>query len=208
MALLGTIRNRFGWVMMGLVFVGVASFLFMDISPGANTASGRSATVGYINGEKVSNDLIQEYAAEYKGSGYLEEEKQAQIWERIIGEKLLTQKTADAGMLVTSTEMGDLFLNPKLLSPVVQNRLADPKTRQVNTEQIKQMISMYKNTGALMEQANGDLKQQNQLWEQQKEWLALEKNVKTRALQDKYFVALEKGIYTPSWMVEMVNNLQ
>jgi peptidyl-prolyl cis-trans isomerase D len=210
MALLGTIRNRFGWVMMGLVFVGVASFLFMDISPGANTASGRSATVGYVNGEKVSNDLVQEYASEYKGAGYLQEEIQAQVWDRIVGEKLLTQKTADAGMTVTSTEMGDLFLSqdPRLLSAVVQSRLADPKTRQVNTEQIKQMISMYKNTGALMEQANGDKKQQQQLLEQQKEWLALEKSVKTRALQDKYFIALEKGIYTPSWMVEMENNLQ
>lgn len=210
MALLGTIRNRFGWVMMGLVFVGVASFLFMDISPGANTASGRSATVGYVNGEKVSNDLVQEYAQEYKGANLLEEEKQAQIWERIVGEKLLTQKTLDAGMLVTSTELGDLFLSqdPRLLSPVVQSRLADPNTRQVNTEQIRQMISMYKNTGALMEQAQGNVKQQNQLLEQQKEWLALEKSVKTRALQDKYFIALEKGIYTPSWMVEMENNLQ
>lgn len=210
MALLGTIRNRFGWVMMGLVFVGVASFLFMDISPGANTASGRSATVGYVNGEKVSNDLIQKYSSEYKGAGYLQEEIQAQVWERVVGEKLLTQKTGEAGMTVTSTEMGDLFLSqdPRLLSPVVQNRLADPKTRQVNTEQVKQMIEMYKNTGALMNQANGNPKQQQQLLEQQKEWLALEKSVKTRALQDKYFIALEKAIYTPSWMVEMENKLQ
>jgi peptidyl-prolyl cis-trans isomerase D len=210
MALLGTIRNRFGWVMMGLVFVGVASFLFMDISPGANTASGRSATVGYVNGEKVSNDLVQGYSSEYKGAGYLQEEIQAQVWDRIVGEKLLTQKTADAGMVVTPTEMGDLFLSqdPRLLSPVVQNRLADPKTRQVNTEQVKQMIDMYKNTGALITQANGNEKQKQQLLEQQKEWLALEKNVKTRALQDKYFIALEKGIYTPSWMVEMENNIQ
>lgn len=210
MALLGTIRNRFGWVMMGLVFVGVASFLFMDISPGANTASGRSATVGYVNGEKVSNDLIQQYSSEYKGAGYLQEEIQAQVWDRIVGEKLLIQKTAEAGMIVTPTEMGDLFLSqdPRLLSPVVQNRLADPNTRQVNTEQVKQMIDMYKNTSALMSQANGNPQQQQQLLEQQTEWLALEKSVKTRALQDKYFIALEKGIYTPSWMVEMENKLQ
>jgi len=210
MALLGTIRNRFGWVMMGLVFVGVASFLFMDISPGANTASGRSATVGYVNGEKISNDLVQGYTAEYKGAGYLQEEIQAQVWERIVGEKLLTQKTTEAGMVVTSTEMGDLFLsqNPSLLSPIVQNRLADPNTRQVNTEQIKLMINRYKNTSALIKEANGDVRQQEQLLEQQREWLALEKSVKTRALQDKYFIALEKGVYTPTWMVEMENKIQ
>lgn len=210
MALLGTIRNRFGWVMMGLVFVGVASFLFMDISPGANTASGRSATVGYVNGEKVSNDLVQGYASEYKGAGYLQEEIQAQVWERIVGEKLLMQKTLAAGMEVTSTEMGDLFLSKdaSLLSPIVQNRLADQKTRQVNTDQVKEMIAMYKNTSALIKRADGNVKQQEQLLDQQRDWLALEKSVKTRALQDKYFVALEKGIYTPTWMAEMENNLQ
>lgn len=210
MALLGTIRNRFGWVMMGLVFVGVASFLFMDISPGANTASGRSATVGYVNGEKVSNDLVQEYASEYKGAGYIQEEIQAQVWDRIIGEKLLTQKTIDAGMVVTPTEMGDLFLSqdPRLLSPVVQNQLADPKTRQINREDIKQRMKMFKEPGEIVKASQGNPQQKEQLMEMQKGWLALEKSVKVRALQDKYFIALEKGIYTPSWMVEMENKLQ
>lgn len=210
MALLGTIRNRFGWVMMGLVFVGVASFLFMDISPGANTASGRSTTVGYINSEKVSNDIIQEYTQEYQGGTYLTEEIQAQVWERIIGEKLLTQKTTAAGMKITPEEMGDLFLSedPSLLSPVVMNRLADPKTRRVNTEQVKQAINMFHNTSALLQQANGDPQQKETLLEQQKGWLSLEKSVKVRALQDKYFKALEKGIYTPSWMVEMEQKTQ
>ena len=120
------------------------------------------------------------------------------------------QKTLAAGMEVTSTEMGDLFLSKdaSLLSPIVQSRLADQKTRQVNTDQVKEMIAMYKNTSALIKRADGNVKQQEQLLDQQRDWLALEKSVKTRALQDKYFVALEKGIYTPTWMAEMENNLQ
>lgn len=210
MALLGTIRNRFGWMMMALVFIGVASFLFMDISPGANTASGRSATVGYVNGDKVSNELVQQYTQEYQGGRYLNEEIQAQVWERIIGEKLLAQKTMDAGMMVTAEEMGNLFLSedPSLLSPIVMNRLADPQTRKVNTEQVKQAIDMFHNTNALLQQANGNPQQKEALLEQQKNWLDLEKSVKVRALQDKYFKALEKGMYIPSWMVEMEHKTQ
>lgn len=210
MALLGTIRNQFGWVMMALVFIGVASFLFMDISPGANTASGRSATVGYVNGEKVSNDLIQKYSSEYKGAGYLQEEIQSQVWDRVVGEKLLTQKTEAAGMLITPTELGQLFLSddPRLLSPVVRQQLAEQSTGQVNTQRIAQMIDLYKNTNNLLRQAGDNPQQKQQLLEQQEEWLALEKSVKTRALQDKYFIALEKGIYTPSWMVELENKIQ
>ncbi|BDS15260.1 peptidylprolyl isomerase [Aureispira anguillae] len=210
MALLGTIRNRFGWMMMALVFIGVASFLFMDISPGANTASGRATTVGFVNDDKVSGELVQQYTQEYQGGRYLTEEIQAQVWERIIGEKLLTQKTMAAGMIVTPTEMGDLFLSPdpRLLSPVVVNRLGDPQTRQVNSEQVRQAIDMFHNTNALLQQANGDPQQKETLLEQQRNWLALEKSVKVRALQDKYFKALESGMYTPAWMVEMEHKTQ
>lgn len=210
MALLGTIRNRFGWVMMGLVFVGVASFLFMDISPGANTASGRSATVGYVNGEKISNDLVQGYASEYKGSGYLQEEIQADVWQRIIGEKLLTQKTTEAGMVVTPTEMGDLLLSSdyRLLSSIITNsRFMDRNTGQVNRTEINRMIAT-KNTSVLMNEASGNVRQQEYLLEEQRGWLALEKSVKVKALQDKYFLALRKSVYTPSWMVELENKIQ
>lgn len=210
MALLGTIRNRFGWVMMGLVFVGVASFLFMDISPGANTASGRSATVGYVNGEKISNDLVQGYASEYKGSGYLQEEIQADVWQRIVGEKLLTQKTADAGMVVTPIEMGDLLLSTdyKLLSSIITNsRFMNRNTGQVDRTEIQRMIAT-KNTSVLMNEANGNVRQQEFLLEEQRSWLALEKSIKVKALQDKYFLALRKSIYTPSWMVELENKIQ
>ncbi|MFT5646471.1 MAG: peptidyl-prolyl cis-trans isomerase D [Aureispira sp.] len=210
MALLGTIRNRFGWVMMGLVFVGVASFLFMDISPGANTASGRSATVGYVNGEKISNDLVQGYASEYKGSGYLQEEIQADVWKRIVEEKLLTQKTTDAGMVVTGTEMGDLLLSAeyRLLSSIITNsRFMDRSTGQVNRTEINRLIAT-KNTSVLINNASVNVRQQELLLEEQKGWLALEKSVKVRALQDKYFLALRQSVYTPSWMVELENKIQ
>jgi peptidyl-prolyl cis-trans isomerase D len=210
MALLGTIRNRFGWVMMGLIFLGMVSFLFMDISPGNQAASGSSTTVGYVNGEKVSNELVQQYSREYQGNQLLQEEIHKYVWERIVSEKLLSQKTVEAGIVVTPDEMGDMFLSsdPSLLSPTVVRRLGDQKTRQVNTEQVKDAIKMFHSTSELVKRSNGDKKQLEQLREQQANWLRLEQSVQMERSQNKYFAAVEKGIYTPTWMVEMERKTQ
>lgn len=206
MALLGTIRNRFGWVMMALVFIGVASFLFMDISPGSSMPSGNNQAVGYVNGDKVSSGLVQEYTQQFQGGQFLQEQIQERVWDQIISEKLVEQKTAEAGMVITPTEMGDLFLSNDLalLSPLVRQTLGDPsRGGAVNTEQVKQMITTYQNTNALLQQANGDAQQKEQLLEQQKNWLNLEQQVKKAALRSKYFNAVSKGAYTPNWMVEL-----
>jgi peptidyl-prolyl cis-trans isomerase D len=210
MALLGTIRNRFGWLMMALIFIGIGSFLLMDISPGNTPASRGGLTVGYVNDEKVSSDLVRQYSDDYKGQGYLNEEVQKDVWDRIIGEKLLLQKTEEAGMAVTPVEMGDLFVSdrPQLLSSIVVQRLGDPQTRQVNTAQVKQSMDFMKNTGQIIEQTKENPQQREALLEQQQQWFALERAVKVKALQDKYFIALEKGIYTPSWLAEMDNKIQ
>lgn len=210
MALLGTIRNRFGWLMMAVIFIGIAAFLFMDIAPGNSLPSSGGATVGYINGEKVTNDLVRQYSEDYKGQGYLNEEIQKDVWDRIIGEKLLLQKTKEAGMTVTPVEMGDLFVSdrPELLSSVVVQRLGDPQTRQVNTSQVKQTMDFLKNTGRIIAETKDNPQQRAATLEQQQQWFALERTVKVKSLQDKFFTALEKGIYTPSWLAEMDNKIE
>jgi peptidyl-prolyl cis-trans isomerase D len=209
MALLGTIRNRFGWLMMAVIFIGIASFLFMDISPG-NSLPSANTTVGYINGEKVTNDMVRAYTEDYQGQGYLNEEIQKNVWDRIIGEKLLLQKTTEAGMMVTPEEMGDLFVSdrPELLSSLVVQRLGDPQTRQVNTQQVKQTMDFMKNTGQILSQTKDNPQQRAAALEQQQQWFALERAVKVKSLQDKYFIALERGIYTPSWLAELDNKIE
>ncbi|MDC0230485.1 peptidylprolyl isomerase [Aureispira] len=211
MALLGTIRNRFGWVMMGLIFAGMVSFLFMDISPGSNASSGRSATVGYVNNDKISNDLVQMYSREYQGNQLLSEQINVYVWDRIVKEKLLDHKTYDAGILVTADEMGDMFVSsdPSLLSSIVKRYFGDSKKGgYVNTEEIKQRIEIFHNTNSLLKQAGDDPRKKEELLEQQKNWVNLERTVKQNRLQNKYFKAVKRGIYTPLWMVEMEQKTQ
>ena len=211
MALLGTIRNRFGWVMMGLIFIGMLSFLFMDIAPGGNTPTSKSATVGYVNSDKIPNDLVQKYSQEYKGNQLLQEQINQYVWERIVKEKLLEQKTYDAGIIVTPAEMGDMLMstNPNLLSPIVKQYFGDSQRGgAVNVEEIKQRYDIFHNTKALLNQANNDQGKIEELLEQQKNWFNLEETISLTRLQNKYFKALSRGVYTPNWMVEMEQKTQ
>lgn len=206
MALLGTIRNRFGWVMMALIFIGMASFLFMDIAPGGNTPSTRSTVVGYVNDEKVSNELVQKYSQEYQGNQLLTEQIDEYVWERIVREKLMDVKTYNAGMLVSPVEMGDLLMSndPTLLSPVIKQYFGDSKRGgAVNVEDIKQRYDIFHNTKALLNQANNDQRKIEELLEQQKQWFSLEESIEKNRLHEKFFKAINRGVYTPAWMVEL-----
>lgn len=209
MALLGTIRNKFGAVIMGLIFLGILSFLFMDISPSGNGLGGRSMTVGYVNGDKISNDLVQEYSQNFQNGQYLAEQIQEQVWNQIVREKLMDRKVMEAGFSVTADEMGDMFVSPdpSRLSSTIRNYFGDRQTGMVNTDDIKQRIEYYHNTTLLLKQATTP-KQREEMLEQQKNWLSLEKSVKQERLQSKYFDAIGMGVYTPTWMVEMEHKTQ
>ncbi len=209
MALLGTIRNQFGWLMMALIFIGIGSFLFMDISPGGNAPMGGTTTVGYINGDKITSDMVQRYTGEYKGGGLLNEEVREAVWERVIGEKLLTQKAAVAGIEVTPEEMGDMFFSdrPELLSPIIRQRFGDRQTGQVNTEQLRQQMIQIKDINVLLSQAETE-RQKEEIREYQKQWFAMERNIKIDRLQGKYFQTISAGFYAPKWMAEFENKLQ
>jgi len=209
MALLGTIRNRFGWVMMGLIFVGIFAFLFMDISPGGNTPSGNSRSVGSVNGDKISSELVRQYSADYQGGQYITEEINQYVWDRIIDEKIVAQRTSEAGMAVSPLEMGDMFVSadPRLLSSTVKQYFGDrQRGGMVNTADLKQRIDAFHSSATLAQIQ--DAEQKDQYLKQRDAWFSLEKTVKQNRLREKYVNSLRKSIYTPNWMVEMEQKTQ
>ncbi len=208
MALLGTIRNKFGWLMMGLIFVGLGSFLLMDASGPQNQMGGNSTKAGSINGEKITRDEIRTYSQNLQGRGMLQEEIDQRVWDQIIAEKLLNQKATEAGFKVTADEMGELFLSQdrNIISSLVANQFGDRTTGQINFDQIRQALTTFKNRGSIVNQYKGE--QQTQMLEQYDAWKDLEKSVQVDRLRNKYFSALDLGFYTPDWMVQMENGIR
>lgn len=207
MALLGTIRNRFGWVMMGLIFVGIGSFLFMDASGPGSKLGNSSSKVGSVNGEKITRDELSEGSQSLQGQGMLQQEIDKNVWDNIVVEKLINQKATEAGFDVTADEMGELFLSedPRIQSSLVAQQFRN-QTGQVDYERIRQALTTFKSRSNIISQYQGE--QQQQLLNQYDVWKNLEESVYNRRLQNKYFNALDIGFYTPDWMVETENNIR
>ncbi|MCP4439985.1 MAG: hypothetical protein GY810_13650 [Aureispira sp.] len=199
MALLGEIRNRFGWLMMGLIGIGLVGFLFMDISPGNNAGGRAGVDIGTVNGETISQAQMQAYTDELSGRpGMISEEVREIAWNQLVREALLNQETGKMGLDVTAKEMGELFLGPdNVMSPVVRNQFMNRQTGQVDRNQLKGQIDAFNgNTANLQPEQVEQIKKAAPAWKQ------LEKRVKFERLSTKYTNLIQKGLYTPAWMAE------
>jgi len=59
MAIIGEIRNRAGWLVLGFVGIALVAFLLMDVSSSTGGGlQGQSLSIGNINGKEIS---YQEY---------------------------------------------------------------------------------------------------------------------------------------------------
>lgn len=200
MALLGKIRNQYGFVMMGLVFIGVAGFLFMDFGPGNQGMGNGSKNIGSVNGIKISRDEYQARSQELQGRQILQEEIDKYVWERLVYDKIVEDKAVEAGFAVLKSEMSELFLGADdVISPIVRQQLANPQTRQIDRKQLKQMIDFYNNPLALSQYTP---EQRTQVEDQKKNWEKLKQNVLNTRMADKYISALRNGIYVPNWLAE------
>lgn len=201
MALLGEIRNRFGWLMMGLIGVGLVGFLFMDISPGNNSGGPAGVNIGTVNGEGISQQQMQSYIEELSNNrpGMLSEEVRQIAWNQLISESLLNQETEKMGLVVTPQEMGELFLGPdNVISPVVSSQFRNRQTGQIDRAQIKGQIDAINGNAP-----NITPEQQENIDKGAPAWKQFEKRVKMERLSTKYTNMIQKGLYTPSWMAEV-----
>lgn len=208
MALLGTIRNRFGWVMMGLIFIGIGSFLFMDASGPQNKLNNTSIKVGSINGEKITRQDYNAVSARYKNSGMVDQEIDAKAWNEIVVTRLMIQKAKEAGFEVTAPEMGQLFTSKDrfVMSREVQQQFTNPQTNQIDMGAIQDRLDNYADKATFM--ANVPEENRTAAEKQFEDWVSLKKRVESQRLQTKYFNALDNGFFTPTWMAESENKLR
>lgn len=201
MALLGKIRNQFGWLMVVLVVVGIGGFLIGDVTQWGGGAGSGMNFVGKINGEKINPSRIEEYVESPRYAGLISEEARATAWEQVIQDIILEQQTRAAGLTVTQKEMGELFVGANI-SPVVVEEMGDPATGMVDRNQIRAMLEAMDNPEMM-----GNLTPEQQA-EQRKLWASLEKRVYNERLSAKYGALLQKAVYTPTWLATSEYNLQ
>jgi peptidyl-prolyl cis-trans isomerase D len=192
MALIGRIRKNF-WFVLVLIFMALAAFVVMDMV-GANQAGGVAGqfNIGEINGEAVDYREFQSIEqALYSGSGDIYGAKQA-VWDYMVERALVTEEAQENGFVVPTEELKSLLFgaNP---APIVRQIYSDPATGQFNRQALLEV-----------KQAIEGGQQLNPTFENR--WAEIEKQVRAAKLQEKISIAVAKGLYTPTWMVQDSDN--
>ena len=194
MAVLGKIRNQFGWVMMGLVILGIGGFLFMDVSSVGRGMGAQQRIVAKINGEDVLRDDFDVYIKNYEGAQASQEQIREQAWKDLLSNVIYKQQAKKLGIVVTDEELTDLFTGQNI-SPLVAQQFA-----QMGAGVDRNMIEQQRNAYfQAKEKSPSELT--NQEIQFLNAWEALEKSVADEQLSAKYIAMLQKGVYAPAWMV-------
>ncbi len=191
MAIISQIRNN-SWVLVVLIGLGLAGFLFMDMFSGDTSAFGAaSTTVGSVDGQSIEiadlNRRESIYNFIYRNNQNAYETKDF-LWNHMVEENILKEKAKELGMGVGREELMELQFGQNL-SPVIQARFSDPNSRQVNRENLEQVKQAIAGN-----QLPADYRQY---------WAYQETEIIKQQLEDKYKQMISQAIYTPSWIGDM-----
>ncbi|MBK8502681.1 MAG: SurA N-terminal domain-containing protein [Saprospiraceae bacterium] len=190
MALIGKIRKH-SWLLIVLIGGALAGFVIMDMTGSGLTSGGQIPALVEVDGEKVDwNEFQNAERILYTGSTTDVFSRRNYLYNYYV-DKALVNKEADAlGLGVPVEELMDLQFGNNL-SPLIQQRFANPNTGAVDRTQlnsIKQTIDQGQLTPNLREY-----------------WAHQEKEIITERLTNKLTTLVSKGLYTPTWMVEANN---
>lgn len=186
MALMNTLRNKMGKVVVAMISIAILSFVLTDLLGGQNSIflSGNDRTVGEIAGESVDVEeyqrLVENMKLNYRNNfgrspGEVEERTiRDQAWQYLIVEKAFTKVYADAGITVGAEELFDM-VQGKNISPDIQQIFVNPSTGQFDKAQLLQTLA------SLNQSAQG-----------RQQWAEFEANLIPARLRVKYDYLMEK----------------
>jgi peptidyl-prolyl cis-trans isomerase D len=192
MAIIGKIRNN-SWFILILLALALAAFLLMDVM-GSNSVFGGAASqlnMGKVAGQKIEYTEFQKTEqALYSGSGDVYA-RRSSLWTYLVEKAIITKEAEALGLGVSDDEMAELQFGSKL-SPIIQNNFKNPQTGQVDRQRLQQ-IKQFMDSGEEMDP------QFKLFWDEQA------KQIEKTRIQDKYQSMVAKGLYTPTWQAEVLN---
>lgn len=195
MGIIGSIRKH-SWVAVAIVGIAILAFILGDLTKN----NGGIPDVGKINGTTLTsqrfNELLTEAEDNYKMQyqvaqvpSEVEMQLRDQVWQQFIEETLMTEETSKLGLTVTSAEMNDMYVG-QFIHPYIRQSFTDPKTGVYDIQQVNYWIENFSNIDTM----------------RRRQWVELEKAVKTDREQQKYSTLLSSGFYMPKAINEKVSS--
>lgn len=190
MALIGTIRKNF-WIMIVLIGLGLGGFILMDMFSGQRSLFGSSQfTMGEIAGKKVDFNQFSRLENILYGnsSGDIYGRRDA-LWNYMVEETIVNGEGDDLGIGVSKEELTSMQFGPDY-SPIIQQRFRNPNTGQLDAAQLNSIKAQIE---------SGDMRPELRQY-----WAHQEKEIMKEEVQTKLTDLMNKAMYTPSWMAEMI----
>lgn len=194
MAVIMKIRNRLGFVVIGLIALAIVGFLLQDaLSSNSSLLQFNANEVGSVNGKGID---IQDYEKKVQlslenvrsqGQGNVDDQTvwsvRDQVWSQYVNDMLMEEKYEKLGVQVTNEEMKDQLqgANPH---PAVRQSFSNPETGQFDPAQISLFVQR-------LEQDDDPVK-----WNQ---WDNFKKFLLEDRMRSKYNALVKKAMYAPSW---------
>jgi peptidyl-prolyl cis-trans isomerase D len=152
MALMNTLRNKMGKVVVGLISVAILSFVLTDLLGGQNSIffGGNDTSVGEIAGEKIDvkeyqeivDRLITNYRSNFGRSPGTTEltTLRDQAWQLLIVEKAFAKEYEALGLTVSTDELVDM-VQGKNIAPDIQQIFTNPQTGLFDRDRLIQTLS-------------------------------------------------------------------
>lgn len=186
MALIGTIRKN-SWLLFVMIGVALAAFLIMDMVGQSSQMSMGNMSIGEVNGKEVDyREFMAHEEAVYSGGGSDMYSRRNFLWNYYLNKSLFDAEADANGVSVGKEELLALEFGNNL-SPVIQQRFANPQTGAVDYQQLNNIRQQIQN-GVMPPETK-------QFWAWQ------EKEIITDRKQAKVQNLVSKAFYTPSWMV-------
>lgn len=203
MALIGKIRQQ-KWLLIGtiagalILFIGMLAF-----DKSTRSLLGSSPTmVGEVEGRKIEyREFASTHEMLYKNSGSDGFSDRTYLWNFYMDEAIIEKEADKIGIGVSKAELLDLQFSDddSKLSPIIASRYRNQSTQQLDRQQLSQLKDII--TNGKIDQMITD----RQLVPDFKyRWAHQEKEIIKDRLQRKMTSMVEKGMYTPTWMAEMV----
>lgn len=189
MAIMTTLRERAGIIMVVAIVVAIASFVISDaMQSGQSFMQDSRNEIGEVAGESISyqdfDARLQPTVENLKNqmkTGSLDASMMGyavdQTWQQLLSEIILDKQIEQSGVKVSSDELFDM-VQGKNIHPQVRQAFTNPNTGEFD---LKQLISFLKSKGEDPEK--------------EKQWLEFEKGIAKQRLQQKYFNLIKGGLY-------------
>lgn len=193
MALIGTLRNKMGKIVVGAIMVTMVAFIGTDLIGNASfLGGGENPDIGEMAGETISNTQFQNKVDELSynfaintGRNPLQEETDQirnQAWNALILEKVYEKQFDELGIVVTNNELVDMVQGSNI-SPQIMQFFADPNTGQFQKENITAFL--------------GSLQQAPP--QQRNSWIAFEQSLIPSRKLEKYANLFTKTNYVTKY---------